>query len=103
MDRMLLEGDEVLIKEYSTFAGFVPDYGIDTAPRRFNCGKTSTHITVHWNGDVVICCRDFEGFTIVGNVNETPIEEIWKSPAYEHYRKQHETKNFKGNKLCKNC
>lgn len=101
----LTEGIGVVrIKPYSRFAGYVDDHGnVQTQPLRFNCSKVKSHITIHWNGDVVICCRDFAGFTKVGNVHEQSVEEIWHSDTYQEYRRQHEQQDFAGNLLCKDC
>jgi radical SAM protein with 4Fe4S-binding SPASM domain len=30
-----------------------------------------------WNGDVVICCQDWEGKHAIGNILEEPLADIW--------------------------
>ncbi len=39
------------------------------------CPGISENIGILWNGDVVFCCVDYDGRTVVGNVKETSIEE----------------------------
>ncbi|MBI4043480.1 MAG: SPASM domain-containing protein [Candidatus Diapherotrites archaeon] len=41
-----------------------------------------------WNGDVSSCCYDGDGKHVVGNVNEKPFKEIWRSPEYQKMRRQ---------------
>ena len=93
---------QILLKDFSTFAGNVKDLPGDTPPRRFTCSYPWNHLAVHWNGDLCLCCRDFEGFTKMGNINETSIEEIFNSVMYEQYRGDFKDKKWE-NVLCKNC
>ncbi|NOZ64857.1 MAG: radical SAM protein [Caldiserica bacterium] len=39
-------------------------------------------IHILFNGDVVLCCMDWQREVIMGNVRENSIEEIWNSPYY---------------------
>ena len=53
-----------------------------------------------WNGDVTMCCYDFNGELVVGNIFEEPFEKIWRSPRYRRTRKA----VVRGEpKLCRNC
>lgn len=92
----------VNIKQYSTFGGYVKDIPGDTPPRRHGCKYPWTHTAIHWNGDMCICCRDYEGITKVGNINDNSISELYNSLKYEVYRDEFGTKSFY-NDLCKNC
>ncbi len=90
-------------KDFSTFAGYIPDFGsFATKKRRFKCTKLQTHLAIQSNGDFVICCRDFEGFTKVGNINEITIQEVWHSDFYNQYRSEFDNKIW-NNPLCKDC
>jgi len=53
-----------------------------------------------WNGDVIMCCYDFNGIMKVGNAFERPFKEIWNSSEYRHMRKAVIRKEFE---LCRNC
>jgi len=100
-----LEGvGELLVKGYSTFAGAVADLAPQpTPPRRYSCPKLHTSTAVLWNGDVVVCCRDYEGVTRVGNVHETPLAELWRSAAYKRYRAAHQARDWDTLELCRDC
>jgi radical SAM protein with 4Fe4S-binding SPASM domain len=53
-----------------------------------------------WNGDVSMCCYDFNGELVVGNIFEEPFTRIWKSPKYKKIRKAVVKREPK---LCQNC
>jgi len=94
----------LLFKEYSRFAGFVDDLGhLPTPNRRYRCNKIRTHFAIQSDGDCVICCRDFEKFTVVGNVMEATIHDMWHSEKYNIYRRQFELKQWNENLLCRDC
>lgn len=54
-----------------------------------------------WNGDVSMCCYDFNGELTVGNVfNDGGFKRILKGKKYRSYRKAAIQRKFK---LCQNC
>lgn len=57
--------------------------------------------TILWNGDVVICCADFEGDIVIGNIfKEGNFEKIWYSKKYQQLRRKVLRYELK---VCKNC
>ncbi len=59
--------------------------------------RPETWLHINANGDVFICCNDYDFDTIFGNINEKSIKEIWESQ---------ERKNMIANSydtLCKTC
>lgn len=89
--------DHVWIKDYSTFAGKVKK-GESPPSRREGCPKPSLHTTIQWNGDMVACCRDYEGVSAMGNIKDQSIKDIWNSDKYNEFRK-----TFESSGLCKEC
>jgi len=45
-------------------------------------------MVVLYNGDVILCCLDFNGRHVVGNILRTPLRQIWRSKEYADYRKK---------------
>jgi len=45
------------------------------------CFGMRDHFAVLWNGDVTLCCVDFDGKTKIGNVTSTTLEDILHGPA----------------------
>ncbi len=55
-----------------------------------------------WNGDVVLCCVDWERKHVFGNIHENTLREIWNGDAYRAYRERMKKNDFAGT-LCENC
>lgn len=101
----LLEGiGYVGVKGYTTYAGSVPNKAPNYVPSwRGTCRMPNYSTTIYWNGDVVICCQDWDRFTKVGNIHENSIQEIWDNPQYERYRFLIKKKAYKQISLCARC
>jgi len=92
--------DNLNISELHDFAG-------QNTPRKNNkpyvkipCYMLWRSMFILWNGDVTICCMDYDGEYIVGNVNNFTLKEIWESSRFRHIRSQH----LRGKlKLCERC
>lgn len=70
---------------------------------RFLCRAPFDDIVVLWNGDVVLCCYDYDGSNVIGNVNEASVREIWNSERISLLRQlflKRETGNLP---LCGKC
>lgn len=74
--------------------------GIDAPVNRVEQYIDSTHINkkhpcylpfykmmIDYNGDVLLCANDWNKTTVLGNVNESTIQDIWFSSNYKHYRR----------------
>jgi radical SAM protein with 4Fe4S-binding SPASM domain len=94
---------EILVKEFSTFAGNVRDIGIKPDEVRYRCGKVYTTMTINWDGTIVLCCRDYDKITapLFGNVKDVTLKEIWDNKIYVRLREQFKEKRFPN--FCKNC
>lgn len=66
------------------------------------CDALTGGCGILWNGDLVLCCSDFDGRTVLGNVRETAISDLLSSAYAEKIRD-----NFKRGVLthpyCKQC
>ena len=74
-----------------------------TAPR--SCGRpVRGNPFVRFNGDVSVCCFDFNHKLVVGNLNRTPLVDILAGPRLAHVKDVHERRAFKGcGLLCDGC
>lgn len=55
-----------------------------------------------WNGDMVLCCVDWERRHVFGNIHEQSIRDIWNSEGYRQYRDRMRANDFAGT-LCEHC
>jgi radical SAM protein with 4Fe4S-binding SPASM domain len=71
-------------------------------PPGMPCPFPWRYLVVQWNGDVVPCCRDCNGATVLGNVAGQSLREIWNGPAYAAFRQQMLAADYR-NGICGPC
>ncbi|MFQ5671485.1 MAG: SPASM domain-containing protein [Nitrospinales bacterium] len=81
----------------------------DHNPKEFNktntapCNQLWKWMVVYWDGSVVLCCVDMFSSTILGNLNDNTIEEIWTGPVLTQLRqKMIQRKRFEI-PICQDC
>jgi len=67
---------------------------------RVPCYQLLTHLDVLWDGRVCLCCFDFDGQVILGDLNKQSLREIWDNA--ELIRQKHRNLEF-DLPLCKEC
>ncbi len=51
------------------------------------CALPFREMSVRWDGNVALCCNDWRGQFKVGNVNTTPVGELWQHEAFRAARR----------------
>ncbi|MBF0199361.1 MAG: SPASM domain-containing protein [Planctomycetes bacterium] len=68
------------------------------------CSRVWRTFTILSNGDVALCCLDYDGKNLLGHVDEkTSIADIWKSEKYLNVRSIHKKGLFDQIPLCSQC
>jgi len=67
------------------------------------CVLIWSKMVVDWNGDVVLCCDDWNHSTVLGNLKNQTIEEIWKGEKLRKIREAHIKGEFYKVPLCSCC
>jgi MoaA/NifB/PqqE/SkfB family radical SAM enzyme len=67
----------------------------------YPCYRPWLTFTVLWDGRVSLCCADFDGKTILGDLNTQSIAEIWNADPYRDVRRQHLESG--GPDICRAC
>lgn len=80
----------------------------EAAPRRNGtrkpCSRLWRTFTVLANGDVALCCLDYDGRCLLGRIDEkTTIRDVFVSPAYREARRRHRTARQAEIPLCDGC
>lgn len=57
---------------------------------------------ISYTGDVILCCNDFFGDYVFGNVKNRPLSEIWFDRKHRDLRNQI-TFGYKELEICKKC
>lgn len=60
-------------------------------------------LTILVNGDVALCCFDYEGKVILENVRNSTIKEIWNGEKLRNVRESLKNREFEKLPLCANC
>jgi len=71
--------------------------------KRKPCALIWQKMVIDWNGDVVLCCDDWNHSTVLGNLKKQTIEEIWKGNKLRKIREAHIKGEFWKVSLCSDC
>ena len=90
---------------HSKFGDFVNWAGnkhdlLEKSGDRIPCPQLLEHLNILWDGRVCLCCFDFDGQVILGDLNKQSLEEIWNNS--KTLRDRHLALDFKMN-LCDKC
>jgi len=75
----------------------------DKNPPFMPCSYPFRYVVVQWNGDVVPCCRDYNGENIMGNAVNDTLKNIWNGEKYHILRDQLRTGEYGSNNFCRDC
>jgi radical SAM protein with 4Fe4S-binding SPASM domain len=97
IDRWSAVADKVHITELHNWAGTLDQ----NSTVHFPCYRQWLSFTVLWDGRVSLCCADFDGKVVLGDLRTETIEHIWYSEAYQRTRRDHLTTG--GPDICRSC
>jgi radical SAM protein with 4Fe4S-binding SPASM domain len=67
------------------------------------CSAPFDDVVILWNGDVVLCCYDHDGFNVIGNINEDSLKNIWHGEKVKRIRDLFMDKKTGELPLCRTC
>lgn len=67
------------------------------------CSRLWRTFTVLSNGKAALCCLDYEGKVVLGDLTKASIFEIWNNKSYKEIRLLHRTAQQVQITICKNC
>jgi len=71
--------------------------------RTMGCFHVPYRTYVLTDGSVVACCKDWAGYTVLGNVAESSLESIWNSADYRRLRADVGQGVFQNFSVCRRC
>jgi len=89
--------DKIHITDLHNWAGTLNAHS-DVA---YPCYRLWLTFTVLWDGRVSLCCADFDGRHVLGDLRTSTIREVWNAPAYRAARRQHLESG--GPEICRSC
>ncbi len=104
-DRWIRKCKAAVIVGYNDYAGQIESKAVMNMcpPQRRVCRRLLNDMMILANGEVVICNQDFKGQCVAGNVNESSLQDIWRSEVLEVLREKQYDGKYKDNKLCAKC
>ena len=67
------------------------------------CSVPFYNLTINHDGTVSVCCVDWNYTTIVGNLNESSVFDVWHGDEMYEFRKMHVKKEASKHNLCNKC
>ena len=98
------EADAIIISRIHNLKNDMPAY-----PDLFDnyimepCSYLMQRLTIFWNGDITVCCMDYNNQFQLGNIYNNSIEDIWMSDKLNRFRLLHANNKRKSMEICKNC
>jgi len=89
--------DKIHVTELHNWAGTLNTESDVNYP----CYRPWLTFTVLWDGRVSLCCADFDGSTILGDLSTSTIQDIWNAEPYRDARRQHLANG--GPDICRSC
>lgn len=84
--------------------GYNPEDNLNPRKNRFcPCTFLWYSLSIFWDGTVVPCPQDFFGELNLGNVNDTPLLELWNSDKMVYLRKMMKENSYNKLKPCCSC
>ncbi len=89
--------DKIHITDLHNWAGTLHNH----SDVRYPCYRLWQTFTVLWDGRVSLCCADFDGRHILGDLRTSTIAHVWNSPIYRAMRREHLESG--GPAICRSC
>ncbi|MGB0953127.1 MAG: radical SAM/SPASM domain-containing protein [Planctomycetota bacterium] len=79
------------------------DWGEGAGATRVVCQRPFTKAYVLYDGRLVLCNCDWRREEVLGNIRETPLQELWQGPAYQEMRAKLLRQDLDPDFLCTAC
>ncbi len=91
------------IRNMHNYGGNVKLGDLQSKGKRYPCYHLWLAPIILWNGDFVVCCADYGRKSLMGNIKNQTINEIWKGEKMQKYRKAHLAGKYDQVSPCNNC
>jgi MoaA/NifB/PqqE/SkfB family radical SAM enzyme len=71
--------------------------------QKMGCFQVAGCTYILSDGTAVLCCKDWAGYTVLGNVNTDSLQSIWNSPEYRRLREDISRGIFTDCEVCRRC
>ena len=61
---------------------------VNSQPPPPRCLDADNPLAINYRGDVVLCCNDYLGAGVLGNLQHESLHEVWTKPEFVRLRRQ---------------
>jgi len=102
INRWLPVVDEVHISTHRINRGRHLSFNSDSI-KKSHCLRLWQTMVIGWNGKVGLCCDDWAGEVILGDMNTSGIRDIWFGKMLQEIRRYHLKGEYEKVPICANC
>jgi radical SAM protein with 4Fe4S-binding SPASM domain len=97
--------DKVMISYMHDWAGSVDKqpFELHGNPAREPCRLIWSEMVVAWDGKVMLCCVDYVGEVVLGDLRAQSLDEVWKGEKLRIIRKAHIEGKLEEIPICTRC
>jgi radical SAM protein with 4Fe4S-binding SPASM domain len=97
--------DSISIHDMNTGYGTLKDRRVKKNPlkRKVPCRELWLKLQMLWNGDVTVCCIDYDGKLKIGNVQNDSLTDLWFGSKINRMREIHQSREFEKTPICNRC
>ncbi len=95
--------DRVYVDNFTTRAGSVKGNEIGDHPNRPPCFRLWNELDICNDGNVALCCNDWDCTMKMGNVREESLRDIWTRSKFQRIRQIHMKGESHKIPLCRKC
>lgn len=100
-------GFDVILKACTNDGGHIDTAELGARPPRTSapraCQRPFVKAYILYNGDMVLCNVDWMRTTIIGNIDERPLEDLWRDRMMIEIRRAHARGSYPEGSLCRGC
>lgn len=100
IDRWRELADYITVTNIGTTSGMDENLAMSSRDlnkmKKIPCPQLWQRLSIYWNGDVTVCCSDFDSYLKIGNIKEKSIYDLWHGDELNDFRKRHKNLDFKG-------
>jgi len=74
-----------------------------SVPEKNPCDSLWQDMVVGYDGQVVLCCNDYDGKVSMGDLTRQTVSEVWFGDKFERYRSAQKGGSRKNLELCEGC
>jgi|TARA_B110000008_G_scaffold142526_1_gene144187 radical SAM protein with 4Fe4S-binding SPASM domain len=69
----------------------------------FRCTQPWQRLYIRGNGDVTVCCAQFNSYLVIGNIHKDSLYDLWNSEQSKEFRAMHKEGRYYENPICLAC